>query len=249
MPAPSVVFFDLGSTLIWFTGDPEQASQAALRAAEEHLRSAGVDLPQDFAPRYRAYATERQRWRDQHAVEVPAPALLRDALANMDVAAPAPAQIRQTLNAMYAQWQRFWQVEDDAQAAILALHQRGIRTAIISNAGYDEDVQMLVDQAGLRPLMAFILSSAACGYRKPHPAIFELALQRMQIPAGEAMMVGDLLETDVLGANRMGIRSVWLTRRSRSPRSSAPAADRTPAHTISALAELPPLIARLSTEN
>jgi HAD superfamily hydrolase (TIGR01458 family) len=45
---------------------------------------------------------------------------------------------------------------------------------------------------------------------KPNPYMFELALQSMQLSAEQVVMVGDQLATDILGANRAGIRSVLL---------------------------------------
>lgn len=40
---------------------------------------------------------------------------------------------------------------------------------------------------------------------KPHPPAFEVALQRLGLPAGEVLMIGDRLDTDIEGANRGGI--------------------------------------------
>ncbi len=62
-------------------------------------------------------------------------------------------------------------------------------------------------------ILDFILTSAACSYRKPHPRIFELALVHWHIPASETAMVGDTLEADVLGAQKAGLYSIWITRR------------------------------------
>ncbi len=42
---------------------------------------------------------------------------------------------------------------------------------------------------------------------KPQPAIFETALRALGVDPDQALMVGDRLETDILGANRMGIDS------------------------------------------
>ena len=41
---------------------------------------------------------------------------------------------------------------------------------------------------------------------KPEKEIFDLALERFEV-TGEALMIGDRLDTDILGANRAGIRS------------------------------------------
>ncbi|MCJ7718237.1 MAG: HAD-IIA family hydrolase [Anaerolineales bacterium] len=42
---------------------------------------------------------------------------------------------------------------------------------------------------------------------KPHPAIFQSALKELDTNPGDTLMVGDRLETDILGANNLGIRT------------------------------------------
>jgi 4-nitrophenyl phosphatase len=42
---------------------------------------------------------------------------------------------------------------------------------------------------------------------KPYPAIFNVALRNLGVKADEALMVGDRLNTDILGANQLGIDS------------------------------------------
>ena len=42
---------------------------------------------------------------------------------------------------------------------------------------------------------------------KPEPEIFEVATERFDSAPGETLMIGDRLDTDVLGANRAGMRS------------------------------------------
>ncbi len=69
--------------------------------------------------------------------------------------------------------------------------------------------------AGLEPeagaIVAFL--EAASGQQayivgKPNPAIFELALERLDLSAKDVVMVGDTYDTDILGANRAGIRAI-----------------------------------------
>ncbi len=45
---------------------------------------------------------------------------------------------------------------------------------------------------------------------KPYPAIFQTALKTLGAVPEQALMIGDRLETDILGANRMGIQSAAL---------------------------------------
>jgi len=45
---------------------------------------------------------------------------------------------------------------------------------------------------------------------KPSRRMYEIALERYQAQKEEAVMVGDQLFTDVLGANRTGIDAIWV---------------------------------------
>jgi FMN phosphatase YigB (HAD superfamily) len=87
---------------------------------------------------------------------------------------------------------------------------------IISNAGDDKDVSQLVGRFQLECFFDFVLTSAACSFRKPHPRIFEMALAHWNIPASEAIMVGDSLEADIMGAQKAGLLGVWITRRAQA---------------------------------
>ncbi|WP_102347148.1 HAD family hydrolase [Bacillus sp. Marseille-P3661] len=64
----------------------------------------------------------------------------------------------------------------------------------------------------LVPYFEQIIISGDVGRGKPDPAMFEHALKLMNIENNEAIMVGDNLLTDILGASRVGIKSVWINR-------------------------------------
>jgi putative hydrolase of the HAD superfamily len=52
---------------------------------------------------------------------------------------------------------------------------------------------------------------------KPHPSIFEKALERANVTAGEAMMVGDSFKHDIEGALNAGWHAVLLRRSGEVP--------------------------------
>jgi putative hydrolase of the HAD superfamily len=88
----------------------------------------------------------------------------------------------------------------------------------------------------------FILTSASCSYRKPHPRIFELGLVHWGFSPDEAAMVGDTLAADILGAKRAGLFSIWY------PAHVSNLDDRTqvrPDATVASLLEIPELLARI----
>lgn len=76
---------------------------------------------------------------------------------------------------------------------------------------------------------------------KPARAFFEAALARLGAGAGEALMVGDDIESDVLAAQRAGITGV-LVRTGKFQPEDLRAADGTPDHVIDSFAELPALL-------
>jgi putative hydrolase of the HAD superfamily len=61
---------------------------------------------------------------------------------------------------------------------------------------------------GIAERIDFAVFSSELGKRKPHPEIFERALEALGVEAGEAMFVGDRLYEDVRGSNDVGMTSV-----------------------------------------
>jgi HAD superfamily hydrolase (TIGR01549 family) len=62
-----------------------------------------------------------------------------------------------------------------------------------------------------------IVDSRSHGRVKPHPTIFQAALDALDVPAVEAVMVGDSLEEDVEGAQALGMRAILIDRDERHP--------------------------------
>jgi putative hydrolase of the HAD superfamily len=91
----------------------------------------------------------------------------------------------------------------------------------------------LLEGLGLTPYLDHVVVSAVVGWEKPHPRIFESALELAGIPAAQALHIGDNYQQDVLGAQQAGIYAVWLRRQ------GAHAAD---CPVVSSLRELPAII-------
>lgn len=88
-------------------------------------------------------------------------------------------------------------------------------------------LQLGVVSNGIRDLTEFvahhrldvdaIVDSRSHGRVKPHPTIFQSALDQLGVGAAEAVMVGDSLEEDVEGARALGMRAVLIDRADRHP--------------------------------
>lgn len=77
----------------------------------------------------------------------------------------------------------------------------GFEICIISNTRRVERLRRLSEILGVETVR---------GRFKPSRAMFRLALSKFKRPASEAIMVGDQMMTDILGANRAGIEAIWV---------------------------------------
>jgi HAD superfamily hydrolase (TIGR01662 family) len=148
--------------------------------------------------------------------------------------------LRKALDSLFALTQNNWMLEEDALPTLKKLEKNGYRMGLISNAGDDQDVHQLVRRFGISSYFDFILTSAACSYRKPHPRIFELAIANWYFHPSETVMVGDNLDADIRGAKNAGLYAVWISRRAGSSSEDQPRVQ--PDATISTLGELPAVL-------
>jgi 2-haloacid dehalogenase len=125
----------------------------------------------------------------------------------------------------------------EAAAAVGALRGAGTATAILSN-GTPAMLSTLVDHAGLGGLFDHVLSVEEVGAYKPHPHVYQLACDRLGIPA-EAILFVSSNGWDVWAASAFGMRVAWCNRQGLT-RERLPGA---PEHEIRSLIELPALFA------
>jgi HAD superfamily hydrolase (TIGR01662 family) len=106
-----------------------------------------------------------------------------------------------------------FQLYEDTPPVLAALREHGLKIGLVSNTGRDLNAfiahhKLDVDAA---------VSSGAHGKTKPHPAIFQSALEQLGVTAEEAAMVGDSPEDDVDGAKALGMRAFLVDRDDRFP--------------------------------
>lgn len=87
------------------------------------------------------------------------------------------------------------------------LSYHGLRLGIISN--FYGNIHVLCEEFGF-PHLAVILDSAVVGLRKPDPKLYALALEKLGLPAKQAVFVGDSFDRDIVPAKSLGMRTYWL---------------------------------------
>jgi len=238
------VIFDFGGTLMYGRNAWEPVIAQADEALTKYLTSQGMELNiSTFPSQFRKRLGEYFKQREQDLLETTYTFVLRELLKDKGYEDVDSETIRTALDKLFAVTQTNWELEDDAIPTLKKLVENGYRLGIISNAGDDADVQQLARKFGITQFFDFILTSAACSYRKPHERIFELGLANWYCPPSEAVMVGDNLDADVRGAQNAGIYGIWLNRRA-DPKTE----DRKriqPDANLSLLSELPAALDRL----
>ncbi len=99
---------------------------------------------------------------------------------------------------------------DDVVPALTNLKNKGLILGLISNI--DRDITTTLSETGLSSLLQIVITSLDTGFNKPQPEIFLEALQRARVQPNEAVYVGDQYQIDVVGANRAGLKGIFLDR-------------------------------------
>ena len=100
----------------------------------------------------------------------------------------------------------------DAVQVLTALRERGTPLGLVTN-GDAREQRAKIERHDLARFFRAIVIEGEFGAGKPDAAVYRTALSGLGVVAGpEVWMVGDHLEFDVAGAQRLGLRGAWLDR-------------------------------------
>ena len=97
-------------------------------------------------------------------------------------------------------------VPEDVRRTLPHLKESGYILGVISNR--DKPFQDVLDEHGIGEFFDFSLAAGEVNVFKPDPGLFEHALRRVHVSAGEALYVGDNYYADVVGARAAGLQPV-----------------------------------------
>ncbi|NDJ55102.1 MAG: HAD family hydrolase [Chloroflexi bacterium] len=98
----------------------------------------------------------------------------------------------------------------EAIPVLTTLREMGLKTGLLTNSAVpmwmrDRELQAL----GLKDYLDVRRSAGDIGRLKPHPQAFQVMLDLLSVAPDEAIYVGDNPHADVIGAQSVGMRSVW----------------------------------------
>ena len=138
------------------------------------------------------------------------PTLVRELVATkgLDLTSEQSEQLWETWNLEGAFFGR--RLFDDAVETLGAFRERGYRLGCVTNRPFAGPAFMSeVEELGLSRLLDVMSVSCDVGYMKPHPKIFQHALEGLGVAPEETVMVGDSLRADVEAAQALGMTAVW----------------------------------------
>jgi putative hydrolase of the HAD superfamily len=200
------VLFDWGDTLMQFAYSPD------LVAAGHHAGLAAIgraDLPQaDAVTEHFREEYEPLFWAPGTIEEIEYPQLVRRLLGDFDVEI-GDGELDRFLEAEHRAWDPARILAAHTHPLLEALRALGLKLGLVSNA-FDPGwlLHRDLEQMGLAQRLDFSVFSSEVGMRKPHPAIFERALEALGVEPERALFVGDRLFEDVRGAAEVGMTTV-----------------------------------------
>jgi len=201
------IFFDVHGTLIE-KGGMETFERGCAKVVA-FLDSNGISLSNEEYKEVCIANLKKHRKDYQELNEVSFYGWYKGILNDLGISDPDEAWIDQ----LNEEWMRtFIETTTEIQPAkqVLSELKPLYRLGVISNSlGRNTEVDLV--RAGLRDFFEVLIVSSELGKRKPHPKIFQSALEAMGLKAEEVIMVGDNLQEDIVGAKNAGMKTVYLT--------------------------------------
>ncbi|RLF96817.1 haloacid dehalogenase [Thermococci archaeon] len=191
------VVFDLDDTLYNSTALSESARKSALKA----MINEGLDI--DLKKGYEDLMRVVKRYGSNYSEHFNR--FLEEKLGYVDYKFLASGVIAYH-NTKFAYIRPF----DDTVPTLIKLVKRKKKLGIVTNGVPVKQWEKIL-RLGLEHFFEFVIISSEVKYEKPSPKIYEIALERLDLPPEEALMVDNKIE-DLKGAKNVGMKTVLIAR-------------------------------------
>ncbi len=189
------VIFDLDNTLVDFMKMKGEAVDAAIRA----MIDAGLEMSYDEV-KSRIDAIYKEKGIEfQYVFD----SLLSDIFdrVNHKILAAGVVAYRRAREAALVPYPHVYMT-------LYELLKMGMKLAVVSDAP-SKEAWLRLTYLNMHHIFDVVVTFEDTSERKPHPAPFTLALKRLGVEPGEALMVGDWAERDIIGAKQVGMKTVF----------------------------------------
>ncbi len=237
------ILFDFGDTLLDFgTVDTIDLFEQGARGTYAYLQRRRFELPSFNEYHRRQLKAVRRAYAWSHVV--------RREFNALDVIGKLARQMgchldRNDLDEIAWQWYKPLAAQGELADGVVEMLRQftadGLTLAVVSNTFIPGGVlDRHLRALGLLGFFPVRVYSCDVRYRKPHRRIFRIALQRAGLDAAATLFVGDTPRADILGARRVGMRTVL-----KDPHDRYADSRIRPDYTIRSLLELPGIVEQL----
>jgi len=207
------VLFDLFDTLLLLK-ENEAFYKPSLKRLHEFLSKNGVNIAfEDFEKVYfeirdKLYSESRECLEEPH-FNVRIIQTLQRFGYNFDVSNPI---VTGATEAFSEEFMKYVSLDEESVEVLKKLHGK-YKLGLISNLAIPECAWKLLEKFDLKKYFDVIVISGDINRRKPSPEIFKKALKSIGVKASNAIFVGDMIELDVVGPKKVGMKTVLIQRR------------------------------------
>ncbi|MCH5316784.1 MAG: HAD-IIIA family hydrolase [Eubacterium sp.] len=112
-------------------------------------------------------------------------------------------------NLTLAKWRKeLEELYPETEVVLKSLFERGYKLGIIANQSLGSEKRL--EEWGILKYFDVVIASAEEGVAKPDKEIFFRALKKANCDPKNAVMVGDRLDNDIVPANEIGMKTIWI---------------------------------------
>jgi putative hydrolase of the HAD superfamily len=218
MPIVKGIGFDLFGTLVL---QERFSFEQCIEALFTSLQSSGFALEKEtFVPTYRQVNRRFMEQTKADGRETHNRLWVAGALQALGhVVGSSDVRVDEAIEAYFEPFVRSCQLIPGTYDMLASLTGR-YRLGLVSNFTHPPAVEQILTRVGLDRCFDQIIISGRLGVCKPHPAIFSELTRLLALAPDEIVFVGDELQADIVGAQRAGMRTVWMTYRQQLERPS-----------------------------
>ena len=203
------ILFDYGNTLISIELDWEKIMPLNIENMIRYLKSKNVPVEIDpFGKHFVEFKNLKHQQGQKEMHEYRSVDVLRKTFMEFGLNHLSKTEMAEAVDAFFSPEESEYQIVEGAHQVLQTLKKQGYKLAIVSNASSGQLIQKAMKNRDFQKYFDAVIVSADVGFRKPHPKIFQMALQKINVSPENAVMIGDVPPYDIAGAKELGMKTI-----------------------------------------